>query len=425
MLGMSWFGDKSIVAPASTPEEGTPSSQRSDLGSDRPLSLPLNILRLRWRWLVGAFLIGLLIGGLSAGPSGYDATAIFTVSQPDGDSLRIKQLGQTLETTAASPVVVTEAARRSGVSSDDLSERLSVVWKEDSDVVDVTVRAANRQAAVRQANAVATAINTVAEQQSSDLVNQISRTGDNLLSSGTLANPRAEATRKSQVGSAIAAQQSNAVVSATSVQLVSPARDTETAGLSRTVGAALGGFALAVLGAAAAVALPFSRRRVRTVRELAGLFPGVRVRSAGSAAGEVAGLLTESNRRTLALVAMDDMGSAQEFGTRVRELLDVHGVPSASSSPAEREAPQPVAVGVVDGGLPPRGPVGRRDLGPDANDPVRVIVTGADEWSLDLLDGQAGVLAVVVAAAREHRVEELRQVTSRLQYADPTVILTS
>jgi hypothetical protein len=53
------------------------------------------------------------------------------------------------------------------------------------------------------------------------------------------------------------------------------------------------------------------------------------------------------------------------------------------------------------------------------------MVTDPDERSLSLLDGQSQVLAVVVAAARRHRVQELQQVTSRLQYADPTVILTS
>jgi hypothetical protein len=84
-----------------------------------------------------------------------------------------------------------------------------------------------------------------------------------------------------------------------------------------------------------------------------------------------------------------------------------------------------VTTATVESGRVPIGPVGRREPRREPDVPVRVIVTGPDERSLSLLDGQSQVLAVVVAAAREHRIDELTRVTSRLQYADPTVILTS
>jgi hypothetical protein len=272
-------------------------------------------------------------------------------------------------------------------------------------------------------------VNTVAERQSADQVNQISRAGDDLLSSGELADRKAEATRKTELGSAIATQQSDAVANSTSVQLVGPARTAKASGIPRPVGAALGGFALAALAAAFAVFVPFRRRRVRGVEELESLMPGVRVRPAGSAAGEVAGLLSESGRRDLAVVTMDDPRAAHEFANEVMELLAVHGVPSTISSVEEQRTPRPLTTAaVVDGVRAPIGPVGpagRREPRREPDVPVRVMVTDPDERSLSLLDGQSQVLAVVVAAARRHRVQELQQVTSRLQYADPTVILTS
>lgn len=430
MLGMSWLGDKTIVAPAFSSERDNPPIPRTSAGVDQALSSPLSILRLRWRWLAAAFLLGLLGGGLTTGPTGYDATAIMEVTSSSADSLRIKQLGQTVESTGTSSVVVAEAARRRGISPTDLASRLKIVWKEDSDVVNITVRAPSARAALLQANAVAAAIGTINERQSADQVAEISRAGDDLLRSGKLADRGAETTRKAELGSAIATQQSDAVGDSAAVQLVGPARTANASGIPRPVGAALGGFGLAALAAAFAVIIPFRRRRVRGVQELEALMPGVRVRPAASAAGEVAGLITESGRRDLALVTLDDPRSAHEFANEVMELLAVHGVPSTMSSVDAHQPPRPLATAsIVDGSarapMGHAGAVGRREPRREPEVPVRVMVTGPDDRALSLLDGQSQVLAVVVAEARRHQLQELRQVTSRLQYADPTVILTS
>jgi hypothetical protein len=429
MLGMSWLGDKTIVAPTFSAEQDITPIARAGASTDKPLSSPLSILRLRWRWVAGAFLVGLLGGGLTTGPTGYDATAILEVTQSSGDSVRIKQLGQTVESTATSSVVVAEAARRRGISPTGLASRLKVVWKEDTDVVDITVRAANPRAAALQANAVATAVSTIAARQSTAQVNEISRAGDDLLSSGKLADRKAEATRKTELGSAIATQQSDAVASSTAVQLVGPARTAHASGIPRPVGAALGGFSLAAIAAAFAVFVPFRRRRVRGVEELESLLPGVRVRALGTAPGEVAGLIVESGRRDLAVVTMDDPASAHEFANDVMELLSIHGVPSTIASVEEQRAPRPLTPAAIGDStrapLGPVGPTGRREARREPDVPVRVMVTGPDERALSVLDGQSQVLAVVVVAARRHRVQELQQVTTRLQYADPTVILTS
>jgi hypothetical protein len=308
------------------------------------------------------------------------------------------------------------------------------VWKQDSDIVEVTVRAADARSAVAQANAVADAVITVADQQSADQVNQISRQGDDLLSSGVLANKKAETERKTQLGAAIAGQQSDAVAGATAVQFVGPARTADPSGLPRPVGAALGGFALAALAAAAAMLAPVGRLRVRGPKQLDALLPGVRVRSASAGAGELAGRLFESGRRDLVVVVMDDVGAAEDFRARLVDLLGLHGVPVATTAAALPPARLPVAAGGFDGAGHPNGVFDASSqaaveqaahrAAPREDDAVRVTLSPPDDRSLSLLDGRTRLLAVVVATAGEHRVEDLQRVVSRLRYADPTVILT-
>jgi hypothetical protein len=400
------------------------------------MSQPLSSLRLRWRWVVGAFLVGLLLGALVSGPTSYKATSIMEITQSGDDSLRIQQLGQTVESTATSSVVVADAARSRRISASDLAARLTVVWKQDSDIVNVTVRAADARSAVTQANAVANAITTVADRQSADQVNQISREGDDLLTSGALADKKAETERRTQLGAAIAGQQSDAVAGATSVQLVGPARTADPTGIPRPVGAALGAFALAALAAAAAMLASVGRLRVRDPKQLDVLLPGVRVRSALAGAGELAGRLSESRGRDLVVVAMDDVDAAEDFRARVVDLLGVHGVPVTTGPAAAPTAARwPVPVGGVDG-VHPNGvadaaaqgwvdPTAHGDAGHNGDEAVRVILSSSDDGSLSLLDGRTRLLAVVVATAGEQRVDDLQRVVSRLRYADPTVILTS
>lgn len=109
---------------------------------------------------------------------------------------------------------------------------MSVAWVEDSDIVDVTVTGADPKEARAGANAVAEAIPKVSPRQSENQVQLIQSAGDDRLSSGRLKHPKAEAARWSQLGSAIAAQQSGAAVNSTSVLPVARATNAVATGIS-------------------------------------------------------------------------------------------------------------------------------------------------------------------------------------------------
>jgi hypothetical protein len=404
--------------------------------AEQALSRPLTSVRLRWRWLTGAFLLGLLAGGLVTGPTGYEATAVLRLVQTGDDSLRVKQEGQTVETTAQSSAVLKQAVRGRGITVPDLASRLTVAWQADSDIVNVTVKSADPGSAMRQANAVAGALGKVAARQSADEVDEISRAGDDTLKTGKLRDKNAEIQRKTQLGAAIAAQQSDAVAKATAVQLAGPARRAEPTGLPRTVGAALGGFSLLALAAAAAMLLPFRRRRVRTLGDLASVVPGVPARSSRFAAGEVAGLVVESHSGDLVLLAMDGVDAAIPFGMDVVERIRARGVSATLSTEPDHDtqAQVPGGLSAPMTSIPGRpmvtgtrlSPIGRSvDLHPSASDvAVRVTLTTPDDAALATFDGQSHVLVAVLARSGQHRATEIREATSRLRYATPMVILS-
>jgi hypothetical protein len=404
--------------------------------AEQAVTRPLTSVRLRWRWVAGAFMLGLLAGGLVSGPTGYEATANMRLVQTGDDSLRVKQEGQTVETTAQSSAVLKQAVRGRGITVQDLASRLKVVWQGDTDIVNVTVRAADPGSAMRQANAVAGALGKVASRQSAAEVGDISRAGDDTLKTGKLRDRNAEIQRKTQLGAAIAAQQSDAVAKATAVQLAGPARAAKPTGLPRPVGAALGGFSFLALAAAAAMLLPFRRRWVRTLRDLDSVVPGVAGRTSQFAAGEVAGLVVDSHTGDLVLLGMDGVDAAIPFGMEVVERIRARGVSATLSTEPDRDnqaqvplgAPAPMTT------VPGRPMVTGHRLNPNGAyvdaDPfsgdaaVRVTLTTPDDAALATFDGQSHVFVAILARSGKHRAGEIRQAASRLRHATPMVILS-
>jgi hypothetical protein len=341
-----------------------------------------------------------------------------------------------VETTAQSSAVLKQAVRGRGITVPDLSSRLKVVWQGDSDIVNVTVRAADPGSAMRQANGVASALGKVAARQSAAEVGDISRAGDDTLKTGRLRDRNAEIQRKTQLGAAIAAQQSDAVAKATAVQLAGPARAAKPTGLSRPVGAALGGFAFLALAAAAAMLLPFRRRLVRTLSDLDSVVPGVAGRTSQFAAGEVAGLVVDSHSGDLVLLSMDGVDAAIPFGMEVVERIRALGVSATLSTEPDRDKHDPVRAGSPGAmtTVPGRPMVAGKRLSPigafvdpdpfSSDVAVQVTLTTPDDDALANFDGQRHLLVVVVARAGKHRANEIRQATSRLRHATPMVILS-
>jgi hypothetical protein len=410
---MSWTGPQDIAEPAhrAANQQGTGRPYASDeLGPS-----PVRLIVARWPWLVAAAVLGGALGFLITGTNGYVATALMQLTQTDQDSLRIKQLGQTVERAGTSSVVVSEAARVSGVAAEDLAARLDVTWEEDTDIVAVAVRGQAPGGIVDQANAVAEAINAVAGRQAERQVEAIREAGNRTVMTGRLRDDGAEAARRAQLGAAIAAQQDRAAVAATPAVLLAPAIDADATGMPRPVGLGIGALAAMALGAGLALVVPSGHRRVRRPQDIDLYLPDVQVRSRETVAGEVAGLLTESPRSDFVVLALDDVGAvANLIGREVVELLHLHGVPAAFSTDSDVRG---IEIATLHG-------VGwRRDARREKDVEVLVTVSRAQDSALSLLDGQASVLAVLVVKRGRHSVADLRRVTGRLKHAQPMVVL--
>jgi len=391
-------------------------------------------LRMRWTWVLVAALLGAAFGAfMTRGLVMYEASAVVQVNDATGDSNRIKQVAQTVERTALSSVVISNAAEERDTSADDLESRTRALWQTDTDVIDITVRGTDQEAIVDDANALVDSLSAFYDAQTEDVVRELGSQGNELLTSGRLRSEDAEAQRRAGIGAALADRQGVAAFETTTVVLLDPATKAVPAAMSLPVALFLGAFAGTALGVAAVMLIPFRRRSLRHASDVPVLLPGVRaVSDSENAAGEVAGLFLESERSDLVVVAMDGAEEAgYSFGADVVALLQAHGVAAAIGDPNETTAGKaPVLPGATEA-------VGTRStphrLGRSGRDQTRgklsvsalVLVTTARSGSLSLLAGQSEILAVVLARSGAHSVEAVERVVDQLRHSDPTVVLVS
>lgn len=391
----------------------------------------LSKFRLRWLWiLIAALLGGALSILLSAGPATYTSTATLQLNDSSGDSTRVKQIGQTVERTATSMVVINRAAKARDSDANNLAARTSALWQTDTDIVAITVSGSDPNAIVKDANAVVTSLtkfyNTQTQQQITELGNQ----GNALLSSGKLDDNQAETARKAGVGAAVATQQGDAAAGSTTVTRLDSANPAVATGLSLPVALVLGLFVGAVLSAALALQLPFRRRKVRRAAEVPVLLNGVRgVAQAENGAAEVAGLFLESERLDLAVVAMPGAeDSATSFGNDVMRLLRAHGVSTglveATDNPgmtSPRRDGSSIYSNLAAFHL--LGQSGRSGARRELRASSLVLVATARAEALALLAGQGDVLAVVLSRSGRQRTTDLQSVLTQLRHSDPSVVL--
>ena len=162
---------------------------------------PLAAVLARWPWLLA---VGLMLALLSAlapvsGLSAATATMQITGSYPD--SLRAKQIGQTVERAVKSEPVMAEAARARNVTAKNLASRVTAQWLEDTDLIMITVSGSDADGVVKDADSVADAVVAVNAQEAQSQLKQIQKESNRLLTSGNLADTRAEAARRTQLGS--------------------------------------------------------------------------------------------------------------------------------------------------------------------------------------------------------------------------------
>lgn len=373
-------------------------------------------MRSRWVWVLAGLLAGAVLGVVAAAGGGSVARASLVLTEPGQDSLRVKQLGQTLERVVQSSGVVAAAAQARGIDAADLGRRVSAVWEQDTDVVVVSVEAAGGSAAVADANAVVDAAVQARRDGVGALLQQLQAEGDQALASGVLGDAGAEGARRSQLGSSLAARQDAAVASAAAVTVLERAAEAEPAGLPRSVGGVLGAAGGGLLAAALAMVVPVRRRRPRSLAQLRGLAPDLRVVPVEDVAGQLAGQLLESGRTCLAVVALPGTEkNAAALAAEVTDRLVAHGTRVAGVDTSGMTLVQRQAA------VSRRG---RTQALASRSAERLVLVTDADPEVLGLLAGQTTLLGVVLAKPRRSAVAEVRQVAEQLALAEPTIAVT-
>lgn len=397
----------------------------------------------RWPWVVVGALVGALAGLLlGSGPQSYAATATLQVTPQSSDSIRLKQVAQTVERAVLSSSVVDAAAEARDLDPGDLAARLSAEWQTDTDVVDVTVRGSDREDVVADVAAMTESLETFYTQQTAEQIASLRQQGNQLLSQGRLSDSDAEAARRGAVGSALAARQENAASGATTVVLLDPGPESYSTGLTTPLAILLGAFAGAAAGLAAALLVPFRRRVIRSTLDVEA-FLGTRAVPAEWGAAEVAGLMVQSERHDLAVVAMAGAeDSAAAFGAEVVTVLRSHGIHGAvvkafdegegardgmregvRESGSSRRGANGVATKEVGGSVHVLGHNSRISTKQRLNAQALVLVTTDTRTPLNLLAGQHQMQAAVMVPRGRHSVGALQQVVTRLRHSDPVVVI--
>jgi hypothetical protein len=411
------------VPPAPEPE---PDEEHRLPHAPLPPTPVLALLRARWPWLVTAALLGTVAALLTGGASTYTGTAVLRLNDTGQDSVRTKQRAQTVERSVRSLEVLAAAAEKRGTAAERLTPRVSAVWQQDTDLVDVSVTSTDETSAVRDANAVADAVVQQAGLVSARRLQTIRLQADRLLKNGAVADRSAETARRSALGAAVATQQNGASADATDVYVADAAVDASRAGLTPLVKGGFGALGGLLVGIAAALLAGLGRRRVGSAQELRSLSPDLTVLET-SQAGEVAGRLLEGGRSTLVVLSLSGSSSpAVRFASTVVGHVRTHGssvtLVNAVAPPSDPALQSPST-------LPDEAWVLRRDIRRDVqsyfNTDTLVVACSADPEAVGLISGQSDLHAVIVAKRRRTSLQEIRDAAAAVGAADPVVVLAS
>lgn len=410
----------------------------------------------RWPLIALAVVAGATFGLLaSSGPPVYESTATVRLSVSSGDSNRVQQVAQTVEATAVSTAVLDLATQGSDTEVADLRSRTTAAWETDTDLVLVTVRGSDPDQVVAEANDVVAALGNVYDEQASAAIAELSSQGNRLLEAGQLDNEAAEQFRRQGVGSVVATEQGAAASGFTTVRSLEDAQDATVTGVSTPISMALGAFVGGTASAAAALLLPFRRRRVRTTADVALLLPGSRgIASGETGAAELVGSFLESGRTDLAIVAVGDdvVDEALYFASDLTLLLRAHGTAASimdatdvgiseqkarANSRADVRPDHPRGKPAREGQRRRRRATDRADLsafqflGRSGRDETRrrngaaslVVVAASRPETISLLSGQTDLLTAVAVRAGNRRTAELQTLLDHLRQSDPIVVL--
>jgi hypothetical protein len=414
--------------PSPVPAEPLPAeTRRLPKAASRPAPV-LALLRARWPWLVIAGLLGTLLGLLLGASQMFQATAVLRLTGQN-DSVRVKQLGQTYEELAASPPVIEKAVTdktlvaAEQIDAADLEPRVTALWVNDTDLIEITVRNTSGVMAVAEANAVQQAVIDLANSNRDRNVAELQTAvlaaiGDKLKGDGL----PAESSRRDALAQGLGNAQLEEIRAAASITIGNKATSYVASGASRPVSAGLGGIGGFMVGAVAALIVGAGRRRVRTPSELRSLAPELPLRST-TQAGEVAGRLLESGHSTLVVLSLPSTpSSASRFAAAVANHLRTHGSSVTLVNAIALESGDASSMA-----LPDEVWVLRRDIRQDVkayfSTDLLVVACTAEPEAVGLISGQSDLMAVVVAKEGRSTLQQIWDTVGAVESADPIVVL--
>lgn len=373
---------------------------------------PLGLLLARPLLLLICAVLGAVVGLVTTGNGGYQATAALEFSATGYDSVLVKQTGQTLARTAvSSPVIQATAASAEG----DLANRVTAEWETDTRVVNVTVTASTPEAAIADANAVAQAVVQTTEQAIQGRLTAARDGSNNLLNAQTLDSPDAESARRAQLGNSLGARQ-DAVSSESSALIVAdPADAASVAGLTKPMGAAIGFVAGLLLGGVLCMVLGVRGLRVHSPRTLRYLIPETALSSPAEAA-QLSGQIIESGVPCVAVVSMDGAGrESVALAGDIAQFLQANGHTARQVGPITK-ANRAAALDLL-----------RRDIRDDprnrAGADVLIAVVDSDSEASTLLQGQSDLRVLVVTRKRRTTISSVLRVMKAFGRAQPVLVL--
>jgi len=406
--------------------EPTPAEiRRLPASASRPAPV-LALLRARWPWLVGPALVGVAAGALLGAPVGSTAVAQLRITGV-GDSVRVRQIGQTYQQLATSKAVLDLAAATKVPQLKDRTARqigndIKATYAADTDLVVIAATNATPEVAAAEATVVAGALVLNAGQVRDRQLNDFRVVANSLATNQKLDNSSAEIQRLQQIGTQVANGQYTAVQDSFSIAVASVPDTVTGAGPSRQVAAGLGGVGGLMLGALVATGVGSGRRRARNPGELRALAPELKLR-ATTQAGEVAGRLLESGHSTLVVLSLPSTpSSASRFAAAVANHLRTHGSSVTLVNAIALDTHETPSMS-----LPDEVWVLRRDIRADvpayfATD-MLVVACTAEPEAVGLISGQSDLMTVVVAKEGRSTVQQIWDAVTAVESTDPLVVL--
>ncbi|MDQ1286684.1 MAG: hypothetical protein QG622_249 [Actinomycetota bacterium] len=431
-----------------------PLSRNTDAGFDPELegssyqTAPITSLAIaRWTWSAIGAVVGVMLGFLSSLGGGFQATATLQVVG-DMNADDASSIGKTLEALASSDAVLRIAvvSLRSGGNraaeyaaaggklpaqgpnkdetdaKDYLSAGLKALYTDGTKLVEINVTRAEGKGQIAgiEANAIANAVQTKIQQDADEHIKKLEADFDKAYGTRgggalvTATDPEIDSVRK-----ALGDRKAQLLfVDKQSVQVI-PAVHAFPAGMSQTVSALMGAAGGAFLGALAAVAAGAGRHKPHSPRELMSLAPDLTVRTTVQA-GELAGRVMETDRRSVAVLAMPDTRfAATQLGMAIAHHLRTHGATVALVDRVSEFSPNSSA---EDRLWALRRDV-RRNIPANFSADMLVVVCGADEEALSLIAGQSDLLVAVVAKQRRTLLADIRRTVDAVRISEPVVVL--